>query len=232
MQLRTRKIEISPDHQATLAMLEAHNEAIRKIEDEKKQNEYLEDVLNEIPLRFRHKSFADFEIECTAQAEVIKIIESYANTFSDRLLEGSSIIFLGVPGTGKTLLAFILYQHLVKSGFRAEYQPSLHFLRLLQEKQFESYHAFGSLLKFYKELPLLIIDEVTEGSGKGAHPADWERHLLRMLIDARYQENRCTLVITNRSRKELIERLGEPTVDRLSEKGISLAFNWNSYRRK
>lgn len=207
MQLRTRKIEISPDHQATLAMLEAHNEAIRKIEDEKKQNEYLEDVLNEIPLRFRHKSFADFEIECTAQAEVIKIIESYANTFRDRLLEGSSIIFLGVPGTGKTLLAFILYQHLVKSGFRAEYQPSLHFIRLLQEKQFESYHAFGSLLKFYKELPLLIIDEVTEGSGKGAYPADWERHLLRMLVDVRYQANRCTLIITNRSRKELIERL-------------------------
>ncbi len=122
-----------------------------------------------------------------------------------------------------------------KSGFRAEYQPSLHFLRLLQEKQFESYHAFDSLLKLYQELPFLIIDEVTEGCGKGAYPSDWERHLLRILIDGADIKQICyaLLVITNRSRKELIERVGEPTVDRLSEEGISLRhFNLEFISRK
>ena len=114
---------------------------------------------------------------------------------------------------------------------RVEYQPSIHFLRLLQEKQFESYSALESQLEFYRELPFLIIDEVTEGCGKGAYPADWERHLFRVLIDARYQANRSTLIITNRNKAELIERLGEPAIDRLSENGIFLAFNWPSYRQ-
>jgi DNA replication protein DnaC len=103
---------------------------------------------------------------------------------------------------------------------------------LLHEKQYESHAAFESMLLHYQRLSFLIIDEVTEGCGKGANLADWERHLLRVVVDVRYQANCCTLVISNRSKEEIIERLGEPTVDRLSEKGATFAFNWPSCRQE
>jgi DNA replication protein DnaC len=213
-----KKTEMRDDHRQTLANLEAHKVEVRKREAQ--------------PVRFAGKSFADFRIDYPpAQKEVKGIIEKYAATFPDRLADGTSLIFSGKTGTGKTLLGLILFQFLIKKGFRAEYQPSLNFLRLLHEKQFESYHAFQQELQFYKELPFLIIDEVTEGCGKGAYPSDWERHLFRVLIDVRYQANRPTLIITNRTKQELIDRLGEPAIDRLLENGIALAFNWKSYRQ-
>lgn len=213
-------------------IIELHREKSTLIEAEKRKAEAIATLLKSVPLRYRTKTFADFMVECDAQNQVKKLIESYANTFGDRLLDGTCLTFLGAPGTGKTFLALILHQYLVHNSFRVEYQPSLNFLRVLQEKQFESYQAGEAFLQYYKKLPFLIIDEVTEGCGKGAYPADWERHLLRMLIDVRYQASRCTLIITNRGKKELIDRLGEPTIDRLSEKGITLAFNWGSYRNK
>jgi DNA replication protein DnaC len=233
MHMRIDKMKLDfLNSQPAWAIVEKIREESRKIEEEKKWHDHLENALKTIPLRFRNKTFNNFLIDCDAQKRVKNIIESYAETITARSLEGSSLIFLGMPGTGKTFLALILYQYLAKEGYRVEYQPSLNFLRLLQEKQFESYKALEILLNFYKELPFLIIDEVTEGCGKGAYPADWERNLLRMLIDTRYQANRCTLIITNRNKHELTERLGEPIVDRLAEKGISLAFTWNSYRQK
>jgi DNA replication protein DnaC len=51
-------------------------------------------------------------------------------------------------------------------------------------------------------------------------------------INQRYINRLCTLIISNHSQDELVERLGEPTVGRLTENGITLAFNWKSYRQK
>lgn len=213
-------------------IIEAHREQSMILEAEKRKQAVIDAMLKMVPARYQQKTFADFLVENDGQQQVKNIVKRYAETFNDRLQEGSSLILQGAPGTGKTLLALIVYQYLANLDYRVEYQASLSFLRVLQEKQFESYQAGEAWLRHYKTLPFLIIDEVTEGCGKSAYPADWERHLLRVLIDARYQANRCTLIITNRSRKELVDRLGEPTIDRLSEKGITLAFNWGSYRKQ
>jgi DNA replication protein DnaC len=89
------------------------------------------------------------------------------------------------------------------------------------------------VLEDYSNIHFLIIDEVTEGfSGKSGTLSDWEKKMLFTLIDMRYSKNLCTLVISNRSLGEMIERLGATTYDRLTEKGLSLIFNWNSYRTK
>jgi DNA replication protein DnaC len=232
MQVDLKKQHDLLKNQATWSLIEARREEVSKIEAEKRARERINAGLKSVPTRFLNKTFADFHIDYPAQAKIKTIAESYAETFHDRLLEGMCLIFLGSTGTGKTLLALILYQYLIKQGLKVNYQPSINFLRLLQDKQFESYHALENDLNYYKELPFLIIDEVTEGCGKGAYPADWERHLLRMLIDVRYQANRCTLVISNRSKKDFIERIGEPCFDRLSENSAIFAFNWPSYRQK
>jgi DNA replication protein DnaC len=215
------RIKPSQNYQRALAVVEAAQAESRIAVARSLQQNQVETSLAKIPPRFLNKTFADFKVDCLQQDKVKKAAESYVATFKERLLEAACLIFLGKPGTGKTLLAFIMYQALVKAGFTVEYQPSLNFLRLLQEKQYESHTALEKMLKVYQQLPFLIIDEATEGCGKGTYPADWERHLLRMLIDVRYQANRCTLIISNRSKSELIVYqkmvqhlllLGHPTV--------------------
>lgn len=220
------------DHRAHWAAIEAFREQHGKDEAEKRHRDSVARYMSKVAPRFSGKTFVDFRLDYEGQVRVKTITSCYVSTFKDRLEEAACLIFLGKPGTGKTLLALIMYQALAETGWQVEYQPSLNFLRALQERQYESYAAFDRCLDHYRKLPLLIIDEVTEGCGKGAYPADWERHLLRQLIDERYQAKRCTLIISNRNNQELIERIGEPSVDRLLECGSMLAFSWQSYRKK
>ena len=205
-------------------------EAIRH-EYEKRQAEKLEQMLQFIPLRFKGKILADFREDYSSQAHIKRIIERYIATFPERLAIGNCLVFHGKPGTGKTMLSLLVYEALARASFTVGYESSLQFLRRFREKEFESDAAFNGLLESYLRKSLLIIDEVTEGVGKNNFPADWERKLLFTLVNTRYEKNLCTIVISNRSKDEMVERLGEPIIDRLSENGLFLAFNWNSYRK-
>jgi len=216
---------------AVMMDYEAIREEATRREHEKRQAEKLEQVLQFIPLRFRGKALADFREDYSSQSHIKRIVERYIATFPERLALGNCLVFHGKPGTGKTMLSLLMYEALARASFTVGYESSLQFLRRFREKEFESDAAFSSLLDSYLRKSLLIIDEVTEGVGKSNFPADWERKLLFTLVNSRYEKNLCTIVISNRSKEEMIERLGEPIVDRLSENGVFLAFNWNSYRK-
>jgi DNA replication protein DnaC len=130
------------------------------------------------------------------------------------------------------MLSLVLYQMLAKRGIRVSYEPSLRFLRLLQEKNFESHAAFENSLHYYRHLPFLVIDEVTEGfAGKGGTLSEWEKQMLFTLVEVRYQANLCTLMISNRTKEECMARLGEAIMDRMIQRNLVLAFNWRSYRQ-
>lgn len=199
-------------------------------EQEKRCAEIVLQQIQKIPSRYRGMDVDDFKVRHAEQAHVKSVVERYLSTFTDRLNEGTNLIFLGNPGTGKTMLSLILYQALVQKGFSVCYEPSLQFLRLCRDKNFESYSAFESLLTHYQRMQLLIIDEVSEGQVRGGVLTDWELMMLFTMINARYQQTLCTLVISNRSKKIFTERLGERLTGRLMQNGIELAFNWNSYR--
>lgn len=206
-----------------------------KKDEEKRKSESIRLLLEKVPERFRNKTFFDYISEHSEQERVKAICERFVTTFSDRLENGTNATFLGNPGTGKTLLSLIMYQTLVKEGVTAHYEPSLQFLRIIQEKRNESHAAYQNVLEIYKKPQFLILDEVTESFsyGKECVPLDHERKLLFEVINARYmQKNRCTIVISNRDKNELSNRLGQPISDRLYENCIGLIFDWNSYRQK
>lgn len=229
--MQARAIKEFVGNKATMLDYEAIKADAAKREFEKRRIELLTRILEVIPARFRGKSLESFREDYTAQIYIKKIVERFITTFAERLVNGNCLIFHGRPGTGKTMLSLIAYEAIAKSGFTVGYEPSLQFLRIFKEKEFESNSAFTSLLESYTRKSLLIIDEATEGVGKYNFPADWERKILFTLINARYEKQLCTIVITNRNKEEMIERLGAPIVDRLSDKGLFLAFDWNSYRK-
>jgi DNA replication protein DnaC len=234
MQARVLQIQASwQSRQEAMKQSEGIRQESNKSEEEKRRIARINEFLQVVPSLYQGKTFDDFIIEYPGQSRIKKTAERYVETFSERLKEGNALKFSGGTGTGKTLLALIMYQALAKSGFKVRYKSSVAFLRDLHDKNFESNAAFERVLDDYNNIHFLIIDEVTEGfSGRGGMLSDWEKKMLFTLIDMRYSKNLCTLVISNRSLGEMTERLGVTTYDRLTEKGLSLIFNWNSYRTK
>ncbi len=223
--------EKAQDRNKVLQDLEVYRQVSAMDEAEKRRVSGIHDAIQKIPLRYQHKQWADFTVEHEDQRKIKTIMQRYANTYKDRMIQGNNVIFTGNYGTGKTLLSLIIYQQLVKAGFSCAYEPSLDFLRSLQEKKFAAAGVFNNAMAFYQHISFLIIDEVTEGGGKNRSLTDWESELLFKLINLRYQQQRCTLVISNRNRENLRNCLGERIYDRLADKGIPLAFNWKSYRQ-
>lgn len=218
-------------YQTYLAKVEEMRLESIKVEDEVRRKEKIATLIAKIPLRFRDKTFNEFKIIYPGQLTVKKTAQRFVETFGKRSKEGTCLIFQGKPGTGKTFLSLLIYRALAELNISVAYESSLHFLKSIQEKKFESHGAFNAVLNYYRQLPLLIIDEVTEGCGKDGYLAEWERSILFAVIDARYQEQRCTIVISNRTKSDMVDRLSTPIMDRLIENGIIAGFDWDSYRQ-
>jgi DNA replication protein DnaC len=233
MEARVFKMQKSArDHQVRLQEFEDIRQVSIRDEHEKRKAERIQDFMKRIPLRFRGKSFSDYHVESTGQTRIKNLAMRYVETFKVRLDEASGMVFKGSPGTGKTLLSLIIYQQLVQSGFTVRYESSLEFIQDLVDIKFKSQSLFKSNLEAFGEIQLLIIDEVTESVSKDGIPTELQKQVLFQLINKRYENNLCTLIITNRSSHDLQIRLGMPIVDRLLEKSVTLAFDWNSYRQR
>lgn len=196
----------------------------------KLQQDRINQFLAVVPAAYQGKTFADIREDYAGQVTVKNIVIRYADTFSERKKTGHNLIFSGKSGTGKTFISFILYQALAQDGYSVGYEPSLIFLRKLYDQQFAGASHFKKLLNIYQRIEFLILDECTESLVKGGELSNWEKEMFFTLINLRYQHNLSTLVITNGDRSLLRERLGERISSRLLEKGITLAFNWPSYR--
>lgn len=219
-------------HQATMDQIETLRAESVRVAEEKRRADQIKHQLEQISPRYRDKTFDDFNVDNADQARVKKVARQFVKTFEDRRQDGTCLKLQGNIGTGKTLIANIMLQALAKSGYSVHYEPSLRFLRKLQDKNYESDAALQATLDYYKRIQFLIIDEVTEGfGGKEGQLAGWEKQMLFTLVDTRYHKKLCTAVISNRSKEEIVERIGERTTDRLSENGITLAFTWESYRK-
>ena len=224
--------QLSKDRKACVEDFESMQNEIRNREAVSAKNERINHFIKQIPLRFRGKNFDDYLVENEEQARVKKLAERFINTACERISAGTCIRFMGKPGTGKTLLSLIIYQELVKQDFKVRYEPSLEFVKELLEIKFKSQANFNRHIESLSEVPFLIIDEITESVSKDGAPTELEKQILFLIVNKRYEKKMCTLVITNRDNETLIKRLGQPTVDRLSENGITLAFEWDSYRQK
>lgn len=220
------------DRQAIIDELDAMRREMALQEQEKRKAEKIDRYIQLLPMRFRDKTFANYDVENAGQARAKKIAERFVTTFDERMIAGTPVKLMGKSGTGKTMLSLIMYQELAKSGYSVKYESSLEFLKGLLEIKFHSQSSFNSYLDALRNIQFLIIDEVTESVNKSGIPSEIEKQLLFKILNDRYENKLCTMVITNRDDAEFIARLGVPITDRFSEGGITLAFNWESYRKK
>lgn len=217
-------ISFSPDFQVLvdevdLASEDYDNEISeydRKWEEEQKQKRYIESGVKE---RYWDKRLEDFvtstEEQKTQLAKVTKFITDVNNHHS------RTMWMCGNAGTGKTLLASLIIREcggkFVKSY---EIQNELEDCR-----SFKATESKTQLIQRYADYRVLVIDEIAKIDSKA------EIEYLFMILNERYERMKSTILITNKSAKELMEYIGKPLYDRFVENCTSLTFNGESYRK-
>ena len=172
------------------------------------------------------KELKDFDFSFNPKINKEKILDFKHLRFIENK---ENILFLGVPGVGKTHLATSIGIEAAKNR-KITYFINCHNL-ILQLKRAKLENRLETRLKFFSKYKVLIIDEV------GYLPIDKEgANLLFHLINKRY-ENSSTIITTNKPFSEWGEVFGDSVLasailDRLLHHSHVINIVGSSYRLK
>lgn len=206
---------------------EAKEEAERRAKEERERQQRLEAVLDcaGIPARFRGRTLDTWVAETPEQQRALAVARRFVENWDEHQRQGTSLVFSGRPGTGKSHLAIAIAQALL-GRTTVLYAGTLDIIRMIRATWGrDSAKSEAEVLDSLAKVGLLIMDEVGVQYG-----TEGEKVLLFDVINRRYQDVRPTIYLTNLDAAGLREYLGDRAFDRLREAGIWVPFPWNSYR--
>ena len=178
-----------------------------------------------IPARYVGCSLENYITDGAGQKRVREIASRYIDAFPGR---GASLILCGKPGTGKTHLACAIGHALTEQQRSVVFGTVLSVIRHIKDTyRKESERSESEAVEDMLAPDLLIIDEVGAQLG-----TEHEKLLLFEIINERYQDCKATILISNLTREELGQYLGDRVMDRFRESGAVVAFDWQSHRAR
>lgn len=177
-----------------------------------------------IPLRFKDASFENYKVAGKAQQSAVDTCLEYAEAF----IPGINLMMFGTTGTGKTHLATAIIKRLIENDYSAEYcRTDAMFRAVKNTYSNNSEHSENDVIARYASPDLLVVDEIGAQLG-----TETEKHILFSILNARYEQVKSTLVISNLNAKGVEEFMGSRLIDRLREGGgTTVIFNWGSARK-
>jgi DNA replication protein DnaC len=199
----------------------------RVAEEEEQRQRRMEQRLSMsgIPQRFRDRTFDNFIADTEPKRHALAVAVEFAAEFSDHYERGTTVIFSGKPGTGKSHLALAAAMSVMKSK-TALYINALDLIRMVRDTwRRDSEMSEVNVLNELSTVGLLVIDEIGVQYG-----TDGEQVILFDVLNRRYRDLMPTILLTNLGKAGMKEFLGERSFDRLREGGIWVAFDWESHR--
>lgn len=177
-----------------------------------------------IAKRFTRCSFDNYEVNHESQAQIKDILESFARDFEDHLEMGTPVLLLGGVGTGKTHLACSIANEIADRGYNSIFRSVSALIRSIRDCWGRNGEE-AKLIELYKNIDLLIIDEVGVQAG-----SDNERNILFDIINGRYEEMKPTIMISNLKIEDFTKAVGQRIASRIQHEGLLLPFAWRDYR--
>jgi len=180
-----------------------------------------------IPLRFMDRTFDGYRASGPGQRFALNVCRRYADSWPDQWEKGGSLVLTGGPGTGKTHLACaigrqVIQQHLAQVAFNTV----LGMVRSIKDTyRRDSERSEQEAINALVAPRLLILDEVGVQIG-----SDHEKMLVFEVLNARYEELRPTILLSNLAADDLEQFIGQRVMDRYRECGVVVPFDWQSYR--
>lgn len=180
-----------------------------------------------MPARFRDVELWQWQHGMDRQRRIYDWARDYCAQFELVLECGRSGIFLGAPGTGKSMLACAMLRALLEKGATGYYTPLMDMLgRIKATYSNTATESEASVVKMLTGVDLLVIDEV----GRSLD-TQFETSQLFRVIDDRYRNRKPTVIVSNLSKPKLAEFLGVAAMDRMTELGGAIhVFDWASQR--
>lgn len=181
-----------------------------------------------IPARFVGRSFDNYQASTPGQLKALAVCHHFVNTFDERAAKkGSSLIFSGEPGTGKSHLAAAILQTLLPRHVGA-YMTISELIRLIRDTWgAAATKTETQVINELASLPLLVVDEI--GVQRGSVD---EHNLFFEVMDRRYREQRPSILMTNQDLDGFKTFVGDRVYDRMTEIAQWVSFEWPSYRRQ
>jgi DNA replication protein DnaC len=181
-----------------------------------------------IPALFRDRSFMNYDARSEGQRAALAKFEAFADRFPAHLKTGTVLVGMGKVGTGKSHLACAVANNVMARGHTAYFTSTARLFTKIRGTWAKSSEiSEEQMLKQFESIDLMILDEV--GLQRGT---DDEQRTLHELLEARRLNCKPTILLTNLDGADLKGFLGERFLDRLSESGVSVKFNWESHRKQ
>lgn len=212
--------------------IKTENKKLKEAE-EKRKSRRIDELLGKsgIPKRFQDKTFDNYQLseDNDNQEEVFNRVVAFSEEFKpSQEHSGRCIVMIGDTGTGKSHLACAVASLVIKEyGGTARFTSVSEINRLVREsKGYNAKYSETEVIEAFGNYDLLIVDEVGIQSG-----SDAESRALFDVFNARYQNKKSTIVISNLNQAQVKEALGQRIFDRLKEGGGEvLVFHWGSHR--
>lgn len=174
-----------------------------------------------VPERYWQESLDTYLIQTEDQKTAAKAATRFLHYV--KCGEFKTLVMIGNAGTGKTHLACAIIK---ETGGQYRTAPDI-VEELRRAKSFTAAETEAQIINYYSRVPLLVIDEI----GRGIVAAD-EKYMLYMIINARYNTRKPTILISNFNKSEFLQYIGVAAADRLVESAEVIEFNGASYRRE
>jgi DNA replication protein DnaC len=144
---------------------------------------------------------------------------------------GFIVALLGTSGTGKTQLGVSLIHECCRKLMACRYVKVLDLFRDLRRAyspvaRGERGERESDIVAKWAAYDLLVIDEAHQRG-----ETEWEQNALINLLDRRYDNRQCTLLIANQTEETFADAMGSSIVSRIHECGEAIICDWPSFRK-